>query len=370
MTSNFWDSVVLITSQDEEEYGFGTGFVIYRDFNSTYLLTCAHVVRDVGGPEQVKAAGIPARAIASGTPEGFDLAVLRVEGLLDKPLLKLSGAGQPASRWIVPGFYSNDRTKTKRLVSLEGELGSSGPIQEGGARANAWDLKIDDGSDHFLQPGYSGSPAIDRSSGRVFGVVVQRQDNGKRGLAISLEALPKIWLQMPAELLEETNMVRTRLETRTVAKASPIEIFFSYADKDVNMQKELEDHLSILRRSNAISISNRRAIGAGKEWQGEIDKHLNEASIILLLVSPDFLASDYCWDVEVMRAMKRHKSGEARVIPVLLRPIEDWRGVPFSMLQPLPLNSRPVTQWGNRDEAFASIAQGIRTVVEELTQVA
>lgn len=154
------------------------------------------------------------------------------------------------------------------------------------------------------------------------------------------------------------------LETRPL-KAKTIEIFFSYADsdKDEEMQSELEMHLRPLERNNKISIWHKRKIKVGNR-QDQIDKHLNEASIILLLVSPNFLASN---DVEVIRAMERHESGEARVIPILLRPIEDWRVVPFSMLQPLPLNYRPITQWGNRDEAFANIAQGIRTVVEDLT---
>lgn len=143
-----------------------------------------------------------------------------------------------------------------------------------------------------------------------------------------------------------------------------IEVFFSYAREDEDLRDELEKHLSILRQG-VITGWHDREIGAGKEWEGEVDTHLNTARVILLLVSPDFMASDYCWSVEVKRAMERHETGEARVIPVILRPV-DWEGAPFCKLQALPTDAKPVTTWANRDEAFLDVARGIRAAVEEL----
>jgi hypothetical protein len=93
------------------------------------------------------------------------------------------------------------------------------------------------------------------------------------------------------------------------------------------------------------------------------------ARIILLLISADFIASDYCWDVEMKRAMERHECGAARVIPIILRPIDDWRNAPFSKLQALPKDARPVTTWPNQDEAFVDIARGIRAVAKELPNI-
>ncbi len=87
---------------------------------------------------------------------------------------------------------------------------------------------------------------------------------------------------------------------------------------------------------------------------------------MLLLVSPAFIASDYIWDKEMARAMERHEAGEARVIPIIVRPA-DWHEAPFGKLQALPRDARPVTSWGNRDEAWLDVAKGIRTVVRELT---
>lgn len=146
-----------------------------------------------------------------------------------------------------------------------------------------------------------------------------------------------------------------------------IKVFYSYSHRDERLRKDLANHLSILRRQGVISEWHDRKIGAGSEWAGEIDQHLNTAQVILLLISPDFLASDYCYDVEMKRAIERHDAGEARVIPVILRPV-DWKGAPFGKLQALPKDARPVTQWRTLDEAFVSIAQGIRRAVEDLKQ--
>ncbi|MBI3734026.1 MAG: tetratricopeptide repeat protein [Chloroflexi bacterium] len=146
----------------------------------------------------------------------------------------------------------------------------------------------------------------------------------------------------------------------------PIEVFYSYSKDDWRLRAKLEKHLSLLRRQRAISDWHYRKIGAGMEWKGQIDSHLNTARIILLLVSADFLASDYCYDIEMQRAMQRHEAKEARVIPVILRPC-DWHSALFGKLEASPENGKPVTQWRNREEAFTNIAQEIRKVVEELS---
>jgi len=144
-----------------------------------------------------------------------------------------------------------------------------------------------------------------------------------------------------------------------------VEVFFSYSHKDEDLRDELSKHLAMLKRQHVITAWHDRRIGAGKEWENEIDEHLNTVDIILLLISSDFLASDYCYDVEVKTAMKRHDEGEARVIPVILRPV-DLKGAPFGKLQVLPKDARPVTDWPNRDQAFLNVAQGIRVAAEEL----
>ena len=122
-------------------------------------------------------------------------------------------------------------------------------------------------------------------------------------------------------------------------------------------------HLSLLQRQGVIQTWHDRNINAGDDWKQQIDDNLNTATVILLLISADFLASDYCYEIEMQRALERHNAGEARVIPVILRPV-DWRGAPFGTLQALPANAKPITLWTNRDEAYANVAQGVRRLLK------
>jgi hypothetical protein len=149
---------------------------------------------------------------------------------------------------------------------------------------------------------------------------------------------------------------------------STIEVFYSYAHKDEILREELEKQLSLLQWQGIITGWHDRRIGAGQEWADEIDTHLNTARIILLLISPDFMASKYCYGIEVKRAMERHEQGEALVIPVILRPVY-WKSAPFGKLQALPTDAIPVTssKWHDLDEAFFNVAEGIRKTVEALT---
>jgi hypothetical protein len=146
-----------------------------------------------------------------------------------------------------------------------------------------------------------------------------------------------------------------------------IELFFSYAHEDESFKDELLKHLRILRRQGIISAWHDRLILPGSEWDQEIQHYLSTADIILLLVSPDFLDSDYSWGVEVKKAMQRHEAAEACVVPVILR-VCNWKKAPFAKLQALPKNAEPITKWADRDEAFDNVAQGIELAVEQLLE--
>lgn len=142
-------------------------------------------------------------------------------------------------------------------------------------------------------------------------------------------------------------------------------LFCSYSHKDEELRAELEIHLKALQRRKYIEVWHDRKISGGTEWEAEIDKNLEQADIILLLVSPDFMASDYCFDVEMKRALERHEAGEARVIPVIVRAV-DWGWAPFSKLNALPKDGRATKLWPDRDEAWVNVSAGIAKVVEEL----
>lgn len=147
-----------------------------------------------------------------------------------------------------------------------------------------------------------------------------------------------------------------------------VKIFFCYAHEDEELLKKLKAHLKPLQREGLIDVWYDREIRAGTEWEQVIKEQLNTAQIILLLVSPDFMASDYVNDVELKRALERHERGEAKVIPVILRPAY-WQGAPFGKLQALPTDAKPVvgSSWRYRDEAFYNVEEGIRKVVRQLT---
>jgi WD40 repeat protein len=147
----------------------------------------------------------------------------------------------------------------------------------------------------------------------------------------------------------------------------PITIFFCYAREDEQLLNKLKAHLRPLQRQGLIDVWHDRDISAGTEWEKEISKHLSTAQIILLLVSPDFMDSDYCYSIEMGQALKRHEKGEAKVIPVILRPVY-WYGEPLGKLQALPTDGKPITSshWHDQDTAFYDITQEIHELVKQL----
>lgn len=142
-------------------------------------------------------------------------------------------------------------------------------------------------------------------------------------------------------------------------------VFFSYSHVDEALRDQLERQLSMLKRQAVIETWHDRRIGAGQEIALAIDEQINRDDIILLLVSPDFLASDYCYDIEMKRAMERHEAGEAIVIPIILRAC-DWHHAPFGKLNAVPRDGKPITQWTDIDEALLQVAKAVREAVLRL----
>ena len=143
-----------------------------------------------------------------------------------------------------------------------------------------------------------------------------------------------------------------------------VKIFFCYAHEDEELLNKLKAHLTPLQRQGLIATWHDRDINAGDEWEQEIKEQLNSAQIILLLVSPAFIVSDYVNNVELKRAIERHDRGEARVIPIILRHVY-WRGEPLGKLRALPTDGKPVISiyWHDEDEAFFDMVEGIRKIV-------
>lgn len=142
-----------------------------------------------------------------------------------------------------------------------------------------------------------------------------------------------------------------------------IKVFLAYANKDETARDELENHLSALKHQGAITIWCKRNITAGSPWAVEIEQHLNASQIIVLLVSPDLLASKEFNEIET-QIVQKYETG-ACVIPVILRPTA-WQHTFFGNLQPLPKNSKAISVWENRDQAFWEVAEGLQTTIESL----
>jgi len=146
-----------------------------------------------------------------------------------------------------------------------------------------------------------------------------------------------------------------------------VKIFICYAREDETLLNKLKTHLRPLQRQGLIEVWYDRDISAGTEWEQEITKQLNSAQIILLLISADFMDSNYCYGIEMQRAMKRHERKEAQVIPIILRSVY-WHEAPFGKLQALPKDAKPVTSsnWHTWDEALFDVAEGVRKVLIQL----
>jgi hypothetical protein len=151
----------------------------------------------------------------------------------------------------------------------------------------------------------------------------------------------------------------------------PFDVFISYAHNDTVLRKEMDNHLTLLKDNKIINTWTDSDIMPGTEWEDQIRTKLENAQIILLLISADFLASSFCQSEEMTRAMARHKANTARVIPVILRPVL-WEIASLGKLQALPLDSEnrphPVTSWPQRDDAWRNVALGIYAIANELEQ--
>jgi internalin A len=170
------------------------------------------------------------------------------------------------------------------------------------------------------------------------------------------------------QLLDGVDLSRPRPRAEGHAMAnSPLKVFYSYAHKDEQLRNEMETHLKILEHQGLISPWHDRMIRPSDDWAGEIDVNLKIADIILLLVSADFIASKYCYSVEMKLALERHEAGEARVIPVIIRDV-NWKGAPFAKLQSLPKDGKAVNTWQDRDTAWRDVSEGIERAIQSIRQ--
>jgi internalin A len=205
--------------------------------------------------------------------------------------------------------------------------------------------------------------------------VVVRYDDMVAFEAKGLREVPHVAdgevIMLPVKaMLDGVDMEGTR---RAPDARQPLDVrlqaFVSYSHKDDRLRAELETHLKLLQRIGLLNLWTDRKIGAGNEWKGKIDENLERAGLILLLVSADFMNSDYCYDIEMQRALERHEAGEARVVPIIVRKV-NWRAAPFARLQALPADGKVVDRGTGgpaaRDALWTKVAEGLERALKEI----
>jgi hypothetical protein len=144
-----------------------------------------------------------------------------------------------------------------------------------------------------------------------------------------------------------------------------ISLVFSYSHADEALRNELAKHLSFLKRMGKISTWHDRCIIPGQEFEPQIGQYFAEADIILLLISSDFIASDYCYNVEMRNALERHDAKDAVVIPVILRECA-WHQLPFGNILAATVDGKPVSKFPSLDEGFVQVADAVSRAIEHI----
>jgi hypothetical protein len=161
----------------------------------------------------------------------------------------------------------------------------------------------------------------------------------------------------------------TRLVTDSLADKIYVEIFCSYShcEKDVVLKKEFDSAMRPYTRKKSFHVWDDGSIVAGDEWRQHIDQHLTSADIIVFLVSPDFLASDFCCEEELPAALARGMRKEAVLVPIIIRDCA-WKETDLAQLQALPKDARPVTKWDDRDSAWKNVGEGLNELALEVVK--
>ena len=146
-----------------------------------------------------------------------------------------------------------------------------------------------------------------------------------------------------------------------------VRVFCSYAHEDSSERAQLAKHLAMLERNGLMEPWSDQYVLAGADWRAEIESHLATADLVLFLVSPDFLASSFCWDVEVPNALARHRRGDARVVPVIVRACQ-WQKTEFAAIQALPAGGEPIKGWQDQDAAWSNVANALSSLIMQLAE--
>ena len=325
----------------------GTGFFVAPGL----VLTCAHVVDNAANnPLTItwNQQTLPARLTRNSSSDYPDLALLEVD-ITDHPCVCLQDDAQPFDRLYTYGYPDNYPHGDPATPECEGTTGAQQPL-----------LRLKNAQ---IRPGMSGAPVLNQRTQHICGIIqISRgRDNAMGGRALPTSMI----LQVFPELVDLQQRYHQQHDIwRKSTKA--VSVFYVYDEEDEALQKKLSTHLSLLRKQGWIAELVPEKILAGDEVSTSLNSYLDTAEIILLLVSANFIASDYCYGDAMKRALQRRAEKTARVIPIILKEC-DWQTAPFHELLPLPRDKRPVASAPNIDEVLKKIATELRSVIEQQT---
>ena len=371
MTQSLYELLADCTVRILSNSASGTGFFVAPGL----ILTCAHVIANAqqGGMQKLpvkvfwKGQEYSAQVSVSRDAPYPDLALLQAP-ISDHPCVLLHGGAEPFSELYSYGYGDIESQGASTTFACEGWAGDQHEL-----------LKFKEGQ---VRPGMSGSPVLNRQTGSVCGIVQISRDRtnalgGKAMLAkVVLREFPELEEKQRQFHLQDRRWVNALIPQQREAlgtiistdSTQPFEIFYSYVEEDEDMALKLQKHLILLKRQGLITDWHPGKVASGEEPSEQIKQHLDTAKIILLLISQDFMFSEFHDTVCVKRAMERNATRDAIVIPVLLRPTSDLDKAPFGKLLAIPRNRRPINRWSDKDEAFVAVAKEIREVVERLKQ--
>ncbi len=146
-----------------------------------------------------------------------------------------------------------------------------------------------------------------------------------------------------------------------------INIFIAYSREDAEILKKLRTNLKVLERTQNVNVWYDGEIEAGSDWEKSIKTHLYTADIILLLVTENFIASDYCYDVEMKEALSLHDQDKVRSIPIIAKECL-WQDTPFARLQALPEDGKALTSsdWSNPNRPYLNVVEELRSICQDI----
>jgi hypothetical protein len=327
----------------------GSGFFVAPGL----VLTCAHVVTNTPAHSTLtitwKQQSLPARLAKSSDVAYPDLALLDVD-FTDHPCIYLLNDAQPFDRLYSYGYPDNYPYGDPATLECEGTANGQNPL-----------LRLKDAQ---IRPGMSGAPVLNLRTQRACGLMqlTRGRDNTMGGRALPTSMI----LQTFPELVDLQRSYHQQHDT-WVKSTKAVNVLYVYDEEDEQLQKKLSTHLSLLRRQNWIADLVPQKLLAGEKKEEAITSYLNTAEIILLLVSANFIASDYCYSQAMTRALERKEENTARVIPIILKEC-DWQTAPFYALQSLPKGVSSVAASRDIDETLKNIAMELRRVIESLTK--